>query len=117
MTASAPTKSAEPRNHKRNRFEHTVSLQTGPKEEARRVEAESLDLSYGGISVRSQAPMPVGDTLDVILLNQSVSIKGRVRSTQRVGNRDYRVGVAFEEEQDVIVDIALDSPQPSKTNQ
>ncbi|MDH4120588.1 MAG: PilZ domain-containing protein [Deltaproteobacteria bacterium] len=75
--------------------------------------AQGIDVSYGGISVQAKENHLVGDTLDLLLMDRNVMVKGVV-SSSRPDQGQFRLGVSFERTEDVIVDTLLESVDQKK---
>lgn len=66
----------------------------------------AVDLGVGGLAFNTVMPVELEQEVDLVMLNQSVTINGHVRS--KVMEQDHwRVGVAFSEPQMDVVDVIL----------
>lgn len=71
--------------------------------------AQSTDISRHGVGFMGEESVPVGDNIDLILMNRNVVIKGSVRHVTRISEKKYCIGVEFEHDEDDLVSVLLNT--------
>ena len=84
----------ERRRHKRFDLSLALAYQWGMA----RGTFRTVDLSLGGVKIQSDIPIPVDESLDLVILieNEAVKPMGRVVRSDPSSNRKYDVGICFE---------------------
>lgn len=90
------------RRHARYPFTDAVQCRAGSV-----LDGSGVDISVGGIGFTTAHELSPGTPVEIVLLNNSVSIKGEVRFRREAATGRFRVGVAFEQPQVDIVDVVL----------
>jgi hypothetical protein len=84
----------ERRRYPRFDFSLALAYQWGNKKDTLRI----VDLSLGGIKIQTGNPIPVDESLDLIILLENEVIKpvGKVVRSDAIASRMYDVGICFE---------------------
>ncbi len=90
------------RKHVRIDHANRITFRMGESQDG-----DLIDISNGGVSFTSTTPLPLGSLVDVILLNNNVSVAGNVRYLEKINETHYRIGVEFESEEGDVIEVML----------
>ncbi len=71
--------------------------------------ARAFDISRRGVGFTGPNPVPVGQLLEIVLMNRNVVVKGYVRHIRPEASGAYRVGVEFDDDQEELVNVLLET--------
>jgi hypothetical protein len=103
--AHDPQRPGEARRFRRYPFPGVVRLNERPEQALR-----ACDLSASGVGLHSREPLGVGRTVEVVLLDSSVRIKGVVRHEAPAAALGWRIGIEFAQPQPELLAVALSLP-------
>ena len=95
----------EARRYRRFPFRGVVQLQDRNGDKLR-----AFDLSVGGVGIHSDRPLGIGRTIEVVLLDGSMRVKGVVRYEIQNKGLGWRIGIRFVEPQPELLAVAMSLP-------
>ena len=93
------------RRHRRFPFRGVVQLQGRYGETL-----HAFDLSVGGVGIYSDRALGIARTIEVVLWDGSVRVRGVVRYELQTKGRGWRIGIQFAEPQPELLAVALSLP-------
>jgi len=69
------------------------------------IPAQLMDISATGVGLTSKTTIPMGTPVEIVLLDNTVTVNGTVKNIEASPNGGYRIGLSFAEPQTDLAEL------------